>query len=192
MDPNAGNSRREGMLGSLGIPTAGLAALPACPACYPAYAGILSSLGLTALANPSAQAALTLLFLGLSLAALAYRARCRRGYGPLALGVAASVVVFGAKFALGWDSATYAGIALLVGAALWNVWPRKAMAALEKPAGLANLLLSLLLTTSLLSGCGAIEAPSGVTDMRDNPSAFPTQFDREVGIPRLVLLLSPA
>ena len=183
---------REGILGSLGIPTAGLAALPACPACYPAYAAILSSLGLTAFANPSAQAALTFLFLGATLAALAYRARCRRGYGPLALGVAASVVVFGAKFALGWDTLTYVGVALLVGAALWNVWPRKAMAALEKPAGLANLVLPLVLTTSLLSGCGAIEAPPGVTDMREDPSAFSTQFDREVGVPRLVLLLSPA
>ena len=127
--------RGGGFLASAGIPTAALAALPACPACYPAYAGILSSLGLTALLNTQAQAIVTLTVLAAAIAGLAYRARGRRGYGPLALGIAASVAIFGAKFALGWDALTYAGVGFLVGAALWNVWPRRAASSIGTPAG---------------------------------------------------------
>lgn len=106
-----------------GLPLSGLAALPACPACYPAYAGILSSLGLTAFVTPQAQAWLTALFLGGVVAALAWRARSRRGNGPLALGAVAALVVVGAKYALGFDALTYVGVALLVAAGIWNVWP---------------------------------------------------------------------
>ena len=79
--------RAEGLT-VLGIPAAGLAALPACPACYPLYAGILSSLGLTALIDPAAQSALTVFFLAMAVAALALRARRRRGYRSLGVGFA--------------------------------------------------------------------------------------------------------
>jgi hypothetical protein len=122
MSPSTGTER--GAL--VGIPAAALTALPACPACYPLYAGILSSLGLSALIDPGAQAVLTSLLLAVALAALAFRARRRRGYGPLALGVAASSVVLAAKFGLGWSALTYAGVALLLAAGLWNAWPRSA------------------------------------------------------------------
>ena len=54
----------------LGIPVSALAALPVCPACYPAYAGVLSALGLGALANTTAQTVLTALLLSLALIAL--------------------------------------------------------------------------------------------------------------------------
>ena len=110
----------------VGVPAAALTALPACPACYPLYAGILSTLGLSALVDPAAQGVLTALFLAVALAALAFRARRRRGYGPLALGLVASAVVVAAKFELGWSALTYAGVGLLVGASLWNAWPRNA------------------------------------------------------------------
>ncbi len=39
---------------------------------------------------------------------------------------------------------------------------------------------------------GPIQAPPGVIDLRADPAAFQAQFDREVGVPRLVVLLSPA
>ena len=107
----------------LGIPAAALTALPLCPACYPAYAGILSAVGLTALSDTTAQTALTVLFLSVAVGALLYRARSRRGYGPLALGVAASVVLGFSKFVMGSDPTTYAAAGMLVLAGLWNVWP---------------------------------------------------------------------
>ncbi len=66
---------------------------------------------------------LTVLFLGLALIALAFRARRRRGYFPLSLGVMAALALVGGKFVLDWDPAVYAGIAALVGASLWNSWP---------------------------------------------------------------------
>ena len=118
---NRHRDRAEGFT-VLGIPAAGLAALPACPACYPLYAGILSSLGLTAFIDPAAQSALTVFFLAMAVAALAFQARRRRGYRSLGVGFAGSLVVLAGEFVLGWNALTYLGVALVVGASVWNVW----------------------------------------------------------------------
>ena len=109
--------------GIVGIPGSALAALPFCPACYPMYAGIFTSLGLTPLSHTGVQATLTLALLAVSLTALAFRARARRGNAPLAAGSIASLVVLSGKFGMGIDAMTYAGIAVLVLASVWNVWP---------------------------------------------------------------------
>lgn len=66
---------------------------------------------------------LTGLFLALALAALTWRAKSRRGYGPFTLGVVAVAAVLVGKFALSSETAAYAGAALLVGASMWNAWP---------------------------------------------------------------------
>ncbi len=108
----------------LGIPAAALAALPLCPACYPAYAGILSALGLSALDNTVVQTLLTVLFLSVALGALFFRAKARRGYAPFALGAAARAVLSVSKFVMGSDPVTYAAVGPLVLAGLWNAWPR--------------------------------------------------------------------
>jgi hypothetical protein len=104
-----------------GIPAAGLAALPACPACYPLYAGILSSLGLTL--DPGAHTALTAGLLGIALGALGFRARARRGYAPLALGVGAALLLAAGKLLLGSDPLVYAGAGALTASGIWNAWP---------------------------------------------------------------------
>ncbi len=117
-------TRRRNGRSVLGIPAAALAALPLCPVCYPAYAGILSALGLTALSDTTVQTVLTVLFLSAALGALLYKAKSRRGYGPLALGTAASVALSLSKFVMGSDPITYAAVGVLVLAGLWNVWPR--------------------------------------------------------------------
>jgi len=109
------------------LPGLGAALLPkvACPACWPAYAGLLSSLGLGFLLDGAWLLPLTAAFLMVAVGALAFRARGRRGYGPFGLGVIASGLVLLGKFAFEADSAMFGGIGLLVGASLWNSWPRR-------------------------------------------------------------------
>jgi|SRR6266849_3842135 len=109
----------------MSLPSIGFAMLPklACPACWPAYAGLLSSVGLGFLISTVYLLPLTAAFLFLAVAALVFRANKRRGYGPFVLGlVAAPAVLFG-KFA--WESnlTMYSTLGLLVVASLWNAWP---------------------------------------------------------------------
>lgn len=97
-----------------------------CPACWPAYASVFTSLGLGFLLDVRWLFPATAVFLIVAVAALGFRARRRRGYGPFLVGLAASAIVLGGKFGFGIDSAMYAGIPLLVGASIWNTWPRRA------------------------------------------------------------------
>lgn len=108
------------------LPAIGLALLPklTCAACWPAYAGLLSALGIGFVDYTPYLLPLTALFLVLTLAALGYRARDRRGFAPLTLGGLAAMIVLIGKFRLDSDVALYAGVALLVGASLWNAWPK--------------------------------------------------------------------
>lgn len=109
------------------LPAVASALLPkvACPGCWPAYAGVLSALGLGFLMNDAWLLPLTSAFLILALGALGYRAGSRRGYGPLALGAIAATCVLLGRFALASEAVTYGGALALVGASLWNSWPRR-------------------------------------------------------------------
>lgn len=109
------------------LPGIGAAFLPkiACPACWPAYAGVLGSLGLGFLMDTTWLLPLTAVFLGLAIGALAFRARRRRGFRPMILGTFAAAIVLAGKFGFESDAAMYVGLAILVGASLWNTWPRK-------------------------------------------------------------------
>ena len=111
--------------GLLALPGIGVSLLPkvACPLCWPAYAGLLGSTGLGFLLSSTHLLSLTAAFLVIALAALGYRARERRGYGPLTVGLAASVAVLTCKFVIEFSAGTYVGIGLLVLASLWNTWP---------------------------------------------------------------------
>jgi len=113
------------------MPGVAFAFLPklACPVCWPAYAGLLGSLGLGLLLDASYLLPLTAAFLALAAGALAYRARARRGYGPFALGLAASAFVLAGKFVFISDAAMYGGIAVLVAASAWNAWPVRSKSA---------------------------------------------------------------
>lgn len=110
----------------LAAPGIGLSLLPkiACPACWPAYAGLLSSIGLGFLVpNLTYLLPLTVVFLLIAVGTLAIRVRKRRGYVPFILGmVAASLILFG-KFSLASNPALYAGLGLLILASVWNSWP---------------------------------------------------------------------
>jgi hypothetical protein len=109
------------------LPAVGVAMLPklACPACWPAYAGLLSSIGLGFLTQTAYLLPLTLVFLVAAVGALGFRARSRHGFGPFVTGLAAALVVTVGKFQFASDPAMYAGIALLIGASVWNTWPKR-------------------------------------------------------------------
>ena len=96
----------------------------ACPACWPAYAGLLSALGLGFLLDTTYMLPLTLVFLVIAVGVLAFRARTRRGYGPFAAGLLAAAIVIAGKFVFESGPAMYVGIAILIASSLWNGWPR--------------------------------------------------------------------
>jgi len=75
---------------------------------------------------------LTVATLVLAVAALGFRAKRRRGYGPLAVGVVGGGVLILGKFVLDSNLAVYGGLMGLIVASLWNSWPRSAPVA---PAG---------------------------------------------------------
>ncbi|MHB8729414.1 MAG: MerC family mercury resistance protein [Sulfuricaulis sp.] len=107
------------------LPSIGTALAPklVCPACWPAYAGILSALGLGFINYSPYLLPLILVFLVAVLATLAWRAGTRRGFAPLALGALATAIILAGKFRFDSDVATYTGVALLVAASGWNSWP---------------------------------------------------------------------
>lgn len=108
--------------GLLALPGVSVSMLPklACPACWPAYAGLLSSVGLGFLISTAYLLPLTAAFLALGVWMLVFRASKRHGYGPFLLGLAAAIGVLFGKFA--WDSrfGVYGAVGMLVVASLWN------------------------------------------------------------------------
>ncbi len=107
--------------------TVGLAVLPklTCPACWPAYAGLLSSLGIGFVNYTPFLLPLTAAFLTISVLALAYRATRRRGYGPFLLGTFAALTALIGKFGFDSDDIMWAGLGVLVVASIWNTWPKR-------------------------------------------------------------------
>lgn len=108
------------------VPGFGALLLPlgVCPVCWPAYAGVISALGLGFLLEKTYLLAATGTFLFVAVASLAYRANSRRGFGPFYLGVFGSALALAGKFTLSLDSVLYFGLVLLVTASLWNAWPK--------------------------------------------------------------------
>ena len=107
------------------LPGIGIALMPKliCPLCWPAYAGLLSAVGLGFLINSRNLLMVTASFLTVAVTALAFRARQRRGYGPGIAGLAASVFILLGKFYLESPITTYAALGVLVVASVWNSWP---------------------------------------------------------------------
>jgi hypothetical protein len=116
---------KQAMAALLGI---GVSLLPKlmCPACWPAYAGVVSAVGLSFLASAKYLLPLTVGFLAITTVALRFRASRRHGHGPFWLGLLAAAVILIGKFYFDAEQATYAGVGLLVAASFWNSWPHRA------------------------------------------------------------------
>lgn len=127
-DENVGTEPKRGFLRStLALfPGIGVILLPGltCPACWPAYAGLLTSLGVGFFNYTPYLLPFTIVFMILAVSTLAYRARKRRGYKPFVTGTLAAVLVMIGKFLIASIALTYVGIALLIAASVWNAWPQ--------------------------------------------------------------------
>jgi mercuric ion transport protein len=119
----------------LTIPSVGVALLPklACPMCWPVYASILTSVGLGFLVSTTYLFLITAGFLLIAMGVLGFRAKQRRGYGPLMLGLSASAAILTGKFQLESKPIIYGGVGVLVIASVWNTWPRRAKDGLSCP-----------------------------------------------------------
>lgn len=100
------------------FPAVGTALLPklTCPLCFPAYAAILSAIGLEFIDYTPYLLPLTAMFLVVALAVLARQSRRTGHFDSLILGVAAAVLVLAGKFHAESDWITNGGIVLLVAA----------------------------------------------------------------------------
>lgn len=102
------------------------AALPVltCPACWQLYAGLVSALGLGFVDYTPFLLPGTAVLLVIALIPLVWKARQRWGCKPFALGFVGAAVILSGKFWLQNQPLYSVGIALLLAASIWNVWPK--------------------------------------------------------------------
>ena len=96
-----------------------------CPACWPAYAALLSSLGLGFLFYGQYLLPLTAVLAVGALSSLAYGARARHGYGPFSLALVGCLVAAAGKFLVLSPVLLGLGLGTFVCASGWNAWPRR-------------------------------------------------------------------
>src|SRR6266851_8228640 len=113
-------------LGFLTIPGVVVSLLPslACPLCWPAYAALVSSLGLGFLVSSTYLLPLTGALLAVAVVGLGLQNKSK-GYGPFVIGLVAVVTILPGKFLMGSNLMTYGGVALLVIASAWSLVPRR-------------------------------------------------------------------
>jgi len=122
-----GNQRKVGLLTIPGVFVSLLPAL-ACPLCWPAYAALLSSIGLGFLISSTYLLPLTGAFLAVALVGLGLQAK-KSGYGPLLLGIISVALIVSGKFVLTSSPVNYMGVGLLAAASAWALVPRRRAAA---------------------------------------------------------------
>ncbi|TAM83679.1 MAG: MerC domain-containing protein [Acidobacteria bacterium] len=122
------SSRGKDWLRSLAvIPAAFFSLLPSatCPACLTAYAGLLSAIGLGFLFNKRVLAPLIGIFLAIGIISVAWSMRTHRRLGLLVMTVVGSAIVVAGRLVWNIPAVLYAGVALLVGASVWNLWLKR-------------------------------------------------------------------
>ncbi len=122
----AANGKKGWRMALAAAPSFGVALLPklTCAACWPAYAAVLSALGFSFFDYTAYLLPVTVAALALTLISLGWRAKARWGYGPFVLGVAAALTHLIGKFVFDSNFIAYAAVPTLIGAAVWNAWPR--------------------------------------------------------------------
>jgi hypothetical protein len=125
------NAVRRSTISLAVVPAVAVALLPSitCPACWPAYAALLSSLGIGFLPTSVYLLPLTLGAVAFALLMFAWQARRRRRFGPLILATMGALVLLVGRFALQAEGGLYCGVGMLVAASLWDAWPVRRQAA---------------------------------------------------------------
>lgn len=104
------------------FPAIGTVLLPklACPLCFPAYAAILSALGLEFVDYTPYLLPLSIAFLVIVVGVLAAQTRRSGNAAPLILGIAASLVILAGRFGMEIGWLTTSGVVLLIAAVLFG------------------------------------------------------------------------
>lgn len=107
----------------LAVPAIAIALVPGltCPACWPAYAALLSALGIGFIPTAPWLLPLTVAALVVALTAVWFRSESRV---PFVVALTASIVILLGKFVLSSGSATYVGVVLLTVASFWTLGRR--------------------------------------------------------------------
>jgi copper chaperone len=125
---NTESSGSKNWLRSLAmIPGALLPLLPSatCPACLTAYAGVLSAIGLGFLFKERVLTPLIAIFLAIGILSVAWSTRSHRRSGPLLVTVLGSAAVVAGRLVWNIPALLYGGVALLIGASVWNLWLKR-------------------------------------------------------------------
>lgn len=98
------------------FPAIGVALMPklTCPLCFPAYAALLSALGLEFIDYTPHLLPLTAVFLTVAIGVLALQTRRTGNTAALVLGITATVIVLSGKFQFESDWLTTGGVVLLI------------------------------------------------------------------------------
>lgn len=125
----AGTSRKDGRswwTAALVLPGIVVGLLPnlTCPLCWPAYAAVLSALGLGFIGTTTYLLPLATVLLVIAVGTLGLGAWRDGRYGPFFLGLGSAGAVLVGRFVLGFDVATFGGVGLLFAASLWNTRSR--------------------------------------------------------------------
>lgn len=123
---DAVNAQEPRKIGLLTIPGVAVSLLPvlACSLCWPAYAALISSLGLGFLASSTYLLPLTGALLAVAVVGLGLQIKSK-GYGPFVLGLVSVATILSGKFMIGSNLMTYSGVALLMIASALSLAPRR-------------------------------------------------------------------
>jgi len=111
--------------GALLFSSLALVLAPKCPLCVWGLLGMFGTASVAGSIYASALAPLTIVWLALTVATIAYRGTA----GPALTALAAAIVIAVGKFLLDLPLVVYAGIAVLLAAAVWRARSRPARCA---------------------------------------------------------------
>lgn len=109
------------------VPSVAIGILPSfsCPSCWPAYAALLSSVGLGVYDYSEYLMPITITALAFSIAMLGWQAVHRKWFFPLILALIGSFIHLVGRFVLESDPVSYTGLAMLFIASFWSGFPKR-------------------------------------------------------------------